>query len=52
MTDRGPGPGGGREGALHDELESWLSLRTDELIAEGLDPREARRRASIELGGA
>ena len=52
MTDRGPGPGGGREGALHEELESWLSLRTDELIAEGLDPREARRRASIELGGA
>jgi len=55
VTRGGPGPEGGRggrEGALHDELESWLSLRTDELIAGGLDPREARRRASIELGGA
>ena len=49
MTDRGRGPDGGPEGALHDELESWLSLRTDELIAEGMDPA---RRASESLDRA
>jgi predicted permease len=34
---------------LHDELHATLDLLIDEKIAAGLDPREARRRAMIEL---
>ena len=46
------GDGGDRDGELDAELEAWVRLREDELIAEGLDPQAARRRAAIELGGA
>jgi predicted permease len=34
---------------LHDELHATLDLLVDEKVAAGLDPREARRRAMIEL---
>ncbi len=36
---------------LDDELQSVLDLTTDENIAKGMTPREARRAAKISLGG-
>jgi len=36
---------------LDEELAFHLDMRTDELVADGLSPREARRRAEDELGG-
>ena len=41
-----------RERELDDELTAWTRLRVDELVAEGMDPDAARRRAAIELGGS
>ena len=34
---------------LDDEMRATLDLLIDEKVAAGLDPREARRRAMIEL---
>ena len=39
------------EQELDQEVSSYLDLLTQEKIAQGLDPEEARRRARIELGG-
>jgi len=39
------------DGALDDELGSYLDLLTEEKIAAGLDPERARRAARLELGG-
>lgn len=39
------------EGQLDDELRSYLDLLTDEKIAAGMAPHEARRAAMAELGG-
>jgi hypothetical protein len=36
---------------LDEEMRATLDLLIDEKIAAGVDPREARRRAMIELGG-
>src|SRR6185436_11349113 len=36
---------------LDDELQATLDLLIDEKVAAGVEPREARRRATIELGG-
>lgn len=36
---------------IHEELRSYLDLLTEEKIASGLSPIEARRQAKIELGG-
>jgi len=36
---------------LDEELAFHLDMRTEELVADGLSPREARRRAEDELGG-
>ncbi len=39
------------EDRLDDEVRSWADLLTDEKIAAGLSPAEARRRALAESGG-
>ena len=36
---------------LDDEMRATLALLIDEKLAAGVDPREARRRSMIELGG-
>ncbi len=36
---------------LHEEIVSTLEMLTDEYMAAGLDPGEARRRARLALGG-
>jgi predicted permease len=36
---------------LDDEMKATLDLLIDEKVAAGIEPREARRRAMIELGG-
>jgi hypothetical protein len=36
---------------IHEELRSYLDLLTEEKIASGINPTEARRQARIELGG-
>ena len=36
---------------LDDELRDHLERRTDEYVAKGMSPKEARRRARLELGG-
>ena len=41
---------GATEAEADDELELHVELRTEELIAEGIDPKEARRRAELALG--
>jgi hypothetical protein len=35
---------------LADEVEQYLDAATDALVAQGLPPDEARRRARIEVG--
>ena len=40
-----------REDHLERELRFHIDQYTDDLIAEGVDPDEARRRARLELGG-
>jgi predicted permease len=39
------------ERELDDEMRATLDLLIDEKVAAGVEPREARRRATIELGG-
>ncbi|MBV9885171.1 MAG: ABC transporter permease [Acidobacteria bacterium] len=39
------------DGDIDEELRSYLELLTEEKIASGLSPHEARRDAMIELGG-
>ena len=39
------------ERELDDELRAYLDLATEEMIASGLAPAEARRAALVELGG-
>ena len=36
---------------LDDELHEHLERKTDEYVAQGMAPEEARRRARLELGG-
>ena len=36
---------------LDDELAATIDLLTDEKVAAGMEPREARRRAMVEMGG-
>ena len=40
------------ESQLHDELSSFVELRTRENMSKGMDERAARRGALLELGGA
>ena len=43
---------GGREDAdAHEELRFHLEMETEKNLRAGLDPREARRRAHVRLGG-
>jgi predicted permease len=37
---------------LNQEVDSYIDLAADQRIQSGMDPREARRAARIELGGA
>jgi predicted permease len=39
------------DGELDDEVRSHLALTTDQKIADGMNPEEARRTAQVELGG-
>ena len=39
------------EQELTDEMQEYLALLTDEKIAQGLGPDEARRAALVEIGG-
>jgi hypothetical protein len=39
------------ESELNEELEHHISLRTDQLVAEGMSPVDARRAAAAVLGG-
>jgi predicted permease len=39
------------ERELDQELESYVDLLTEEMVRDGVEPEEARRRALIELGG-
>ena len=43
--------GGRAERELHEDVQSYVELRADELRAAGVSDAEARRRARIELGG-
>jgi predicted permease len=48
-----PSPGALRsdeEADIREELELYLELRTEELIAEGMEPAEARREAEARFG--
>ena len=43
--------GAERDRDLHDELDSYVELLTEQKIGMGVDPQAARREALIELGG-
>ncbi len=42
---------GGSEARMDEEFRFHLEMETERLVREGLDPREARRRAVLAFGG-
>ena len=44
-------PGGRRERAFAEEIESHLQMHVDDNVRAGMTPAEARRNAIVKLGG-